>query len=216
GARDMGLLPDLLPGYRLVSDPYARDALASAWERRMPGVPGFAYDEMLTGGKLKALYVMGSNPARHLTEGQRAALDHLEFLVVQDLYLTETARRAHVVLPALAYTEKDGTFTNTERCVQGVRQAMQPLPHARADWEILTAVANALGLGWTYLSPTEILNEIARTTPLYAGASRRALGESGARWPLAPGTPTPEGRRTVMGSPTLTWEMLSHGPTCAG
>src|SRR5262249_205840 len=110
-------------------------------------------------------------------------------------------------------TGKDGTFTNTERCVQLVHQAMPPLSEAKADWEILTAVARALDLGWSYLSPAEILKEISRTTHLYAGASRRALGASGARWPLVPGEPTPEGRPTLAGSPTLTWEMLAHGLT---
>jgi NADH-quinone oxidoreductase chain G len=211
GARDMGLLPDLLPGYRSLDDDEARDALAAAWGRRLPLARGLTYDEMLA-GRVSALWVMGADPARHLRDEQLARLEALDFLVVQDLYLTETARRAHVVLPALAYTEKDGTFTNTERCVQVVRQAMQPLPQAKADWEILVAVARGLGLGWAYLSPAEILSEIGRTTPLYAGASRRALGESGARWPLAPGGRTPEGRTTVAGSETLTWEMLAGWP----
>jgi predicted molibdopterin-dependent oxidoreductase YjgC len=162
---------------------------------------------------------MGADPARHLADEQLARLDALDFLVVQDLFLTETARRAHVVLPALAYTEKDGTFTNTERCVQVVHRAMQPLPQAKADWEILVGVARALGLegsGWAYLSPAEILSEIGRTTPLYAGASRRALGETGARWPLAPGARTDEGRATVVGCDTLTWGMLADWATPPG
>jgi NADH-quinone oxidoreductase subunit G len=182
GARDMGLLPDLLPGYRSVENDEARQTLTAAWGRYVPSAPGFTYDEMLN-GRISALWVMGADPARHLSDAQLARLDALDFFVVQDLSLTETARRADVVLPALAYLEKDGTFTNTERCVQVVRKAMQPLPQAKADWEILQAVARALGLGWSYLSPAEILSEIGRTTPLYAGATRRALGESGARWP---------------------------------
>ncbi len=212
GARDMGLLPDLLPGYRPVADGDARATLSAAWGRNVPSATGRSYDEMLSGG-VAALWVMGADPARHLTDDQLARLTALELLVVQDLTLTETARRAHVVFPALAYAEKDGTFTNTERCVQVVRQAMQPLPYANADWQILQAVARALGLGWSYTAPAEILAEIARTTPLYAGATRRALGDSGARWPLNPGAPTAEGRATVIGSPTLTWEMLANGVT---
>jgi predicted molibdopterin-dependent oxidoreductase YjgC len=163
---------------------------------------------MVSGG-VKGLYVMGEDPVGQFLTSQ--PLDGLDFLIVQDMFLTETAKRADVVLPALSYTEKDGTFTNTERCVQVVRQAMQPLPGARADWEILCGVARALGLGWTYLSPAQVLSEIARTTPLYAGASRRALGASGARWPLAPRERDAEGRPTVTGSPFLTWEMLAHG-----
>ncbi|HEV2460528.1 MAG TPA: molybdopterin-dependent oxidoreductase, partial [Ktedonobacterales bacterium] len=121
------------------------------------------------------------------------------------------ARRASVLLPAAAYTEKDGTFTNTERAIQLVRQAMRVLPGAKADWEILAGVARALGLGWTYLSPAEVLSEIGRTTPIYAGVSRRALSDKGTRWPLTPGERTPEGRPTVSESPYLTWEMLEHG-----
>jgi predicted molibdopterin-dependent oxidoreductase YjgC len=207
GARDMGLLPDLLPGYRPVADAAARAALGSAWGLDLPELPGKSYDEMLSGG-VRALYVMGADPARHATPEQLARLEALPFIVVQDLFLTETARRANVVLPALSYAEKDGTFTNTERCVQVVRQAMTPLPRARADWQILTGLAHELSLGWTYASPAEILAEIARTVPLYAGASRRTLGYSGARWPLAPGAPDAEGRPTVMGSPFLTRTML--------
>ncbi len=210
GARDMGLLPDLLPGYRSVGDAAARAALSGVWGTSLPAEPGRAYDDMLA-GDVRALYVMGADPARHIGGDGAARLDALDFLVVQDMFLTATARHAHVVLPALAYTEKDGTFTNTERCVQVVRQAMQPLPGARADWEILSSVARALGLSWTYLSPAQVLSEIARTTPLYAGTSRRALGTTGARWPLVPGERDAEGRPTLNGTPYLTWDMLEHG-----
>ena len=212
GARDMGLLPDMLPGYRPVADAEARARLAASWGAEVPSDPGLAYEQMLNGG-VKALYVMGADPARHRGPDGAGALDQLDFLVVQDTFLTETAMRADVVLPAVAYTEKEGTFTNTERNVQVVRRAMLPLPGARADWEILMGVARALGLGWTYLSPVQILGEIARATPLYEGASRRALGESGARWPLLAGERTAEGRATVQGSPYLTWQMLEQGLT---
>ncbi|HEV2405864.1 MAG TPA: molybdopterin-dependent oxidoreductase, partial [Ktedonobacterales bacterium] len=213
GARDMGLLPETLPGYRPVADGGARAQLADMWGAPLPEEPGLSYDQMLAGG-VKALYVMGADPARHLSEGRAGALDALVFLVVQDMFLTETAMRADVVLPAVAYTEKDGTFTNTERNVQVIRRAMLPLPGARADWEILSGLARALGLGWTYLAPAQILSEIARTTPLYAGATRRALGDSGARWPLTPGERSSEGR-AVQGSPYLTWAMLESGLTQA-
>jgi NADH-quinone oxidoreductase subunit G len=210
GARDMGLLPDTLPGYRLVGDAAARAALGGAWNATLPVEPGLSYDEMLAGG-VRALYIMGADPAKHATPDQLAHLDALDFLVVQDLTMTETARRASVVLPAAAYTEKDGTFTNTERAIQVVRQAMQVLPGAKADWEILAGVGRALGLGWAHLSPAEVLSEIGRMTPIYAGVTRRALGDKGARWPLTPGERAPEGRPTVSESPYLTWEMLEHG-----
>ncbi|HEX6796621.1 MAG TPA: NADH-quinone oxidoreductase subunit NuoG [Ktedonobacterales bacterium] len=215
GARDMGVLPDLLPGYRPVTDAAARSALGSAWNASIPSDAGYDYDAMLSGA-VKALYVMGADPARHATPEQLARLERLDFLLVQDLVLSETAKRAHVVLPAVAYTERDGTFTNTERCVQVIREAMQKLPGARGDWEILVGVARALGLGWTYLSAAQVLSEIGRTVPLYAGVTRRTLGMEGLRWPLAPGAPTPEGKRSVTGSPYLTWEMVEHGVARAG
>ena len=210
GARDMGLLPELLPGYRLVSDDDARAALSAQWGADLSAEPGLTSEQMLAGG-VKALYVMGAGPARHVARDAGDPLGQLDFLVVQDMFLTETAMRADVVLPAVSFTEKEGSFTSTERNVQVVRQAMQPLPGARADWEILMGVARALGLGWTYLSPAQILSEIARTTPLYAGASRRALGESGARWPLRAEGKTAEGRPAITGSPYLTWSMLEQG-----
>ncbi|MDE3229232.1 MAG: NADH-quinone oxidoreductase subunit NuoG [Chloroflexota bacterium] len=189
GARDMGLLPDSAPGYLPVN-----------------GKPGLDYDAMLAGG-VKALYVMGADPVKRLDEAGRAALAGLEFLVVQELFLTETANLATVVLPAVSYAEKDGTFTNIERRVQVVRKAMLELPGARADWQILQDVARALGLDWSYTGAAQILAEIGRTTPIYAGVSRRGLGATGAQWPLAP-TDT---RGGVRGTPFLTLEMLTQG-----
>ncbi|HET9110907.1 MAG TPA: molybdopterin-dependent oxidoreductase, partial [Ktedonobacterales bacterium] len=209
GARDMGLLPETLPGYRSVADEEARAELEGEWSARLPDAAGLDYDAMLSGG-VKSLYVMGANPAKRLSDEARAKLANLEFLVVQDLFLTETAALADVVLPAVSSTEKDGTFTNTERCVQVVRKATLELPGARADWQILLGVAHALGLGWSYRNSAQILAEIARTTPIYAGATRRGLGQTGARWPLAPTVET-DGPAGVSGSPCLTWEMLERG-----
>ncbi len=164
GARDMGVLPDVGPGYQPVKN------------------PGLDYDVMLKGG-VQALWVMGANPTRHMSDP--ALLGKLDFLVVQDMALTETAQQAHVVLPALSYAEKIGTFTNLERCVQAVRRALIPLPGARADWEILRGVAMRLGLNWAYRSPSDVLTEIAATVPLYAGLTRAALGDQGKRWSFA-------------------------------
>jgi NADH-quinone oxidoreductase subunit G len=212
GARDMGLLPDQLPGYRALAD---GAALARAWGAALPDTAGMDYDAMLAGG-VRALYVMGADPARHASPEQLAQLEALDLLVVQELFLTETAKRATVVLPAVAYTEKDGTFTNTERAVQVVRRAMQELPGARADWQILTEVANALGLGWRYGSPLEILAEIGRLVPLYAGVSRRGLGEEGVRWPFSAGESEATGKPALVGSPHLTWTMVEHGVTGNG
>ncbi len=206
GARDMGALPDLLPSYQPVSDTQSRAALASAWGAPVPAEPGLDYAAMVAGG-VKALYVMGADPAKSASPAARDALARMEFLVAQDLFLTETAKLATVVLPAVSYTEKDGTFTSVERRVQVVRKAMLELPGARADWRILTDVAAALGLGWSYRGAADILAEIARCVPIYAGATRRGLGRTGARWPLTPG----EESGSISGADFLTWDMLAHG-----
>jgi NADH-quinone oxidoreductase chain G len=206
GARDMGALPDMLPGYRPVSDADARNALAEVWGSPLPETPGLDYVAMAAGG-VKALYVIGSDPLKHATPAGRDALARMEFLVVQELFLTETAKLASVVLPGVSYAEKDGTFTSLERRVQVVRQAMMELPGARADWRILLGVAQALGLDWSYGSAADILAEIARSVPLYSGATRRGLGQAGAQWPLTAGA----SGASVSGSPFLTWEILTHG-----
>ena len=159
GARDMGVLPDALPGYQPAPE------------------KGLAYNEMLSSPHLKALYVMGANPARHL-----AGRPHnLEFLVVQDIMLTGTAQQANVVLPAVTFAEKDGSMTNVDHHVQAIRQALRPLLGAKADWEILVALANLLGQQWNYNSPQDVLLEIAHTNPFYAGLTWEALGAWGVR-----------------------------------
>jgi predicted molibdopterin-dependent oxidoreductase YjgC len=161
GARDMGLLPDALPGYVATSE------------------KGLAYDEILSNPQVKALFVMGANPARHLASGELPKT--LEFLVVQDIALTETAQQADVVLPAVTFAEKDGTMTNVDHHVQIVRRALRPLPGAKPDWEILIALANRLGQNWTYASPRDIFAEIADNNPFYAGLTYEDLGLQGAR-----------------------------------
>jgi NADH-quinone oxidoreductase subunit G len=159
GARDMGLLPDALPGYKAVAE------------------KGLSYNEMLSSPDIRALYVMGANPARHVEQ----LPSNLGFLVVQDIILTETAQQADVVLPAVTFAEKDGSMTNVDHHVQAIRRALRPLPGAKADWEILIALAKHLGHKWTYSSPQEILLEIAATNPLYAGLSWEGLGAQGVR-----------------------------------
>ncbi len=159
GARDMGLLPDALPGYRSIEE------------------KGISYNEMLSSPAIRALYVMGANPARHVEQ----LPSNLEFLVVQDIILTETARQADVVLPAVTFAEKDGSMTNVDHHVQAIRHALRPLPGARADWEILTALARNLGQKWSYNTPQEVLLEIAATNPFYAGLTWEGLGAQGVR-----------------------------------
>ncbi len=181
GARDMGLLPDSLPGYVSLEDAAMRARLRTIWGLSAPKKPGLPYEQMLSGG-VKALYVLGANPARHMADA--ALLDKLEFLVVQTLALNETAQYADVVLPALSFAEKEGTFTNTERAVQAVRQAMRPLPGPKADWEILTALGQRMKQDWHYSSPRAVLAEIARVAPIYSGLSWELVSKrQGVRWP---------------------------------
>ncbi len=180
----MGVLPTSLPGYADLEDAAMRAHLREVWGISAPKKPGLTYEEML-GGSVKALYVMGADPARHLPDP--AALAKLEFLVVQTLALNETAQYADVVLPGQSFAEKEGTFTNTERCVQAVRQAMRPLAGPMPDWQILTALGQRLNQDWNYSSPREILAEIARVVPIYSGLSWELVSRSqGVRWPALP------------------------------
>jgi predicted molibdopterin-dependent oxidoreductase YjgC len=139
----------------------------------------------LAAGKVKALYVVGENPmlsdpdVRHVEQ----ALGNAELLVVQDIFLTPTAELAHVVLPGTSFAEKEGTFTNTERRVQRVRQAIQPVGDARPDWEIITEVSTRFGYPMSYGSPAEIMAEIARVTPSYGGLTFERLDGDGLCWP---------------------------------
>jgi len=157
----MGLLPDALPGYQA------------------PAQVGLAYADIVSSPQIKALYVMGANPVRHLAGPEFPS--SLEFLVVQDLLLTETAQQADVVLPAVSFAEKDGSMTNVDHHVQAIRRALRPLPGAKADWEILVALANAMDAQWSYADPRDILLEIAADNPFYAGLTWEGLGKQGVR-----------------------------------
>lgn len=199
GSSDMGCLFDTLPGYKKVWDDAARTALAGAWGvAELPAQPGVAASELpdrIMEGEIRALYVMGENIALSDpdTNHTRKALGHLEFLVVQDLFLTETAAFADVILPACSWAEKEGTFVNTERRVQRFYQAIKPLGSSRPDWQILTALSSALGYPMSYASPAAVMAEIASVLPIYGGISYERLGESGLQWPCPapdhPGTP---------------------------
>jgi formate dehydrogenase alpha subunit len=198
GACDVGALPNVYPGYQPVANPDAREKFQKAWQAELPGEPGLTVVEMLHGaseGRIKALYIMGENPFLSDPNINRVKLDlsSLEFLVVQDIFLSETARFAHVVLPAAAFAEKDGTFTNTERKVQLLRQAKQPPGEARADWRILCELSTRLGHPLSYQSSAEIMDELARLTPIYGGISHRRLEKRALAWPCPdaehPGTP---------------------------
>ena len=192
GGGDVGTLPNVLPGYQDVTDPDVLDTFEEAWGARPPGEIGLKVPEVFEAihdGDVKGLYVMGENPA--LSEPDighaEAALEKTDFLVVQDLFMTETAEHADVVLPAAAFAEKSGTFTNTERRVQRVGKALEPPGKARQDWAILSSLANRIehdGEPWEYGNPTEIFDELTDVMPIYAGMSHdRIEREGGLQWP---------------------------------
>ncbi|MBC7334853.1 MAG: molybdopterin-dependent oxidoreductase, partial [Clostridia bacterium] len=188
GACDMGALPNYLPGYQRVDRQAARERFAAAWGREIPAKIGLSVVEMFEAahrGILKALYIVGENPMVSNPDLNRVkeALRRLDFLVVQDIFLTETAKLAHVVLPGASFAEKDGTFTNTERRVQRVRRAIAPVGQSRPDWQIVTDLAARLGYSMHYASPAAVMEEIAALTPIYGGIFYDRLGDEGLQWP---------------------------------
>ncbi len=190
GACDMGALPNVYSGYQKIADATAHDKFESAWCIPLPGNPGLTVVEMVNAaeeGTLRGLYIMGENPMMSDPDINhvRKAFENLEFLVVQDIFLTETAQLADVVLPGVSFAEKDGTFTNTDRTVLRVRKAIDPVGDARQDWQIICDVAKRLGAdNFVFDSPKEIMEEIARFTPSYGGITFERLdnGETLA-WP---------------------------------
>lgn len=201
GACDMGALPDVMTGYQSVSDEAARKSFEGLWNCELPAEPGLTLTEIFDAideGKIKALYIVGENPvlsdpdAKHIQE----ALKKLEFLVVQDLFITETAKFADVILPGTSFAEKDGTFTNTERRVQRVRKVIEPIGNSKPDWQIISELGDKLGSqgGFEYGNPAEIMDELAKLTPIYGGISYSRLDAGGGlQWPCPdpthPGTP---------------------------
>jgi len=185
----MGALPNVFPGYQKVDNPEARSKFEAAWGGPLSGSPGLPLTEVFDAvceGKVKALYLMGENPilsdadAHHVEKGLR----RLEFLVCQDIFLTETARFADVVLPAVTFAEKDGTFTNTERRVQRGRKAIEPVGESRPDWLIVCEIARRLGAkGFDFQSPADIMAEISSLTPTYGGINYKRLEDGSLQWP---------------------------------
>ncbi|WP_035329577.1 formate dehydrogenase subunit alpha [Cytobacillus firmus] len=198
GAGDFGSSPDNLPGYQKVSDPDVRKKFENAWGVKLPEKAGMNNHEMVEGvheGQLKAMYLKGEDMG--LVDSNinyvQAAFEKLDFFVVQDIFLSRTAEFADVVLPASPSLEKEGTFTNTERRIQRLYQAFEPLGDSKPDWQIIIEVANRLGAGWTYTHPSEIMAEAAKLMPLYAGVTYDRLeGYNSLQWPVAEdGTDTP-------------------------
>ncbi|MCH8265507.1 MAG: formate dehydrogenase subunit alpha, partial [Proteobacteria bacterium] len=188
GACDMGSFPHELPGYRHVSDDLVRGSFEKAWGVKIDNEPGLRIPNMFDAaisGSFKGLYCQGEDIAQSDPDIQHveAALRSLECLIVQDLFLNETAKFAHVFLPGASFLEKDGTFTNAERRISPVRKVMEPLS-GKADWEATMALSNALGYAMNYKHPSEIMEEIASLTPTFSGVSYQKLAESGSlQWP---------------------------------
>lgn len=189
GAADMGCQPDLLTGYADPADPAVRERFEHIWQRPLPSRSGRTIPKMYEAihkGDLRAMYILGEDVVQTDPDAKNvvAALKKLDFLVVQELFLSETAKLAHVVLPGASFLEKDGTFTNGERRVQRVRRVVDPPGQARADWQILCALLSASGNPQPFSGPADVLAEVARLSPLHAGISYARLEGDGLQWPV--------------------------------
>jgi predicted molibdopterin-dependent oxidoreductase YjgC len=199
GAGDMGALPNLLAGHMEVDDEAARVHVGAIWGADVPSKPGLAAPEMIhdiASGKIRALYVIGENPAVSEPQSNFVTwmLQKLDLLIVQDIFPNETSRYAHIVLPAAMVGEKDGTFTNAARRVQYTAGGLPPPGEAKADWQILQEMANAMGADWQYASSEDIWEEIRKVAPVFSGITHKRLKASaGIFWPCYdeshPGTP---------------------------
>lgn len=193
GATDMGCIPNLYPGYQRVSVPAIKDKFETLWKVKLPGKDGMMATEMMPAaekGLLKALYIMGENPVLSDPDMTHTlkALKALELLIVQDIFMTETAELAHVVLPSSSFAEKVGTFTNSERRVQRVRRAVNSPGSAMKDSLIIMELSNRMGYEMNYPHTVEIFREIGQAWPALAGMSYSRLEDGGLQWPC----PTPE------------------------
>ena len=200
GACDVGALPDLFSGYQKITDKAVRDKFERAWKvENLPADPGLTVTEIfkkVKEGKIKGLYIMGENPLLSDPDSNqvRKALEKVKFLVIQDIFMSETAEYADVVLPAASFAEKDGTFTNTERRIERIRKAIEPKGKSKPDWQILAEIGKRCGYReMDYRHPSQIMDEIAALTPIYGGISYERLEPFGLQWPCPtkehPGTP---------------------------
>ena len=199
GACDMGGLPDVYSGYQKVIDPAAREKMAKAWGvDNLSDQPGMKVTQMVPAahdGKLKAFYIIGENPLvsdPDLNHCEKS-LNNLDFLVVQDIFMTETAKLADVVLPSACFAEKEGTFSNTDRRVHRVRKAVDAPGQAWDDWKITCEIATRMGHPMNYENSQQIMEEISQVTPSYGGISYDRIEYEGIHWPAPtaehPGTP---------------------------
>jgi len=193
GACDMGALPNVYPAYQQVANDDIRKKFEKAWDAKLSGKPGLTLMEIMAAagsGAIKALYVMGENPLLSDPDLHHVAkeLQKLDLMIVQDIFMTETAQMADVVLPATVFAEKDGTFSNTERRVQRIRKALEPPGEAKTDWEIICGISNKMGYPMNYTSAKDIFEEVRTLTPSYAGITYDRLEKGGLQWPC----PTPD------------------------
>ena len=215
GASDMGLIPMFYPDYKKADDPEVRARFERIWETDdLDPNKGLTVTEIIGSvlkGGVRGMYMLGENP--FLSDPNinkvRKALSALDFLVVQDIFLTETAEFADVILPASSYLEKDGTYTNTDRRVQLGRKVLDPPGQARVDWEVVQDIAHRIGLNWNYSSPREVFEEIVAVMPNYANLSYDNMGLSGKLYP----NPDPEhsdGTVVMFGEKFKTDDGLAH------
>ena len=189
GACDLGALPNVYPGYQKVNIPEINKKFENIWKNKLDKEAGLTHLEIFDAideGKIKVLYIMGENPI--LSEANsshvESALKKLDFFVAQDIFLTETAQFADVVLPGASFAEKDGTFTNTERRVQRVRKAIEPIGDSKPDWQIICEIAKKMkAKGFNFKDPSQIMNEIASVSPIYHGISYERIDKTGLQWP---------------------------------
>ena len=188
GSSDMGLIPMFYPDYQRADDPAVHARFEQLWGTELDPKRGLTVTEIIgsaLAGGVRGMYMMGENP--FLSDPNinkvRKALSALDFLVVQDIFLTETAEFADVILPASSYLEKDGTYTNTDRRVQLGRKVLDTPGDARVDWEVVQDIANRIGLGWSYSSPREVFDELVSLMPSYANLSYDNLGSTGKLYP---------------------------------
>ncbi len=222
GNADMGAMPDLVTGYQALDAPDVRARLEQVWGAAPPLEPGRTLPELLdsaAAGELRALWICGEDIAQSDPNEThvRAALTRLEFLVVQEMFPTETTGYAHLVLPAAGALEQDGTFTNAERRIQRVRAAVAPPGEARPDWEVIRDLGLALGLRWRFEAPSQVMDEIARVAPhLFGGVSYARLEPHGLQWPCPspehPGTPNVHADRFLRGRALLSCVSEREGP----
>jgi formate dehydrogenase alpha subunit len=198
GATDMGPMPATFPGYQSVTNNEVREKFEKAWGLKLSSEIGLKSCEMLdkaSHGEFKGLFILGEDQAHTDADIHhvRKALESLEFLVVQDIFHTETTRFAHVILPGASFAEKDGTFTNGERRIQRVRKAIEPLS-GMAEWQVICELSTRMGYPMSYRHPSKIMDEIASLTPIYGGISYDRLDNGGIQWPCPtkdhPGTTT--------------------------